>query len=80
MTRIYEDITETIGNTPLVKIRKIIRSQATVLAKLEGFNPMCSVKDRIALKMIEQAGCGVPIRMAIIWEAWRAQKEKDGFK
>ena len=53
MSHVYEDITETIGNTPLVKIRKIIRSQATVLAKLEGFNPMCSVKDRIGLAMID---------------------------
>ena len=53
MSRIYEDITETIGKTPLVKIRKIITSQAIVLAKLEGFNPMCSVKDRIGLSMID---------------------------
>ncbi len=53
MARIYEDITQTIGNTPLVKIQRIIRSQATVLAKLEGLNPMCSVKDRIGLSMID---------------------------
>ncbi len=55
MARIYEDITQTIGNTPLVKVRKIIRSQATILAKLEGFNPMSSVKDRIGLAMIDAA-------------------------
>lgn len=55
MTKIYNDITETIGNTPLVRIRNIIDSSATVLAKLESFNPMASVKDRIALSMI-QAG------------------------
>jgi len=55
MARIYNDITETIGNTPLVKVRNLISSQATVLAKLESFNPMASVKDRIALAMI-QAG------------------------
>ncbi len=55
MSRIYNDITETIGKTPLVKIQRIIRSQATVLAKLEGFNPMCSVKDRIGLSMIDAA-------------------------
>jgi cysteine synthase A len=53
MARIYEDITQTIGNTPLVRIRKLINSGATVLAKLEGFNPMCSVKDRIGLSMID---------------------------
>jgi len=55
MARIYNDITETIGNTPLVRVRNIIKSEATVLAKLESFNPMASVKDRIALAMI-QAG------------------------
>ena len=55
MAGIYNDITETIGNTPLVRIRNLINSDATVLAKLESFNPMASVKDRIALAMI-QAG------------------------
>jgi cysteine synthase A len=50
---IYDDITASIGNTPLVKIRKLIRSHATVLAKMEGANPMASVKDRIGLAMIE---------------------------
>ena len=56
MSRIYEDITLTVGNTPLVKIHeKLISSQAMVLAKLEGFNPMCSVKDRIGLAMIDAA-------------------------
>ncbi len=53
MGRIYESITETIGNTPLVKIQKMIKSSATVLAKMESFNPMASVKDRIGLAMIE---------------------------
>ncbi len=53
MARIYNDITQTIGNTPLVRINKLIRSDATVLAKVEGFNPMASVKDRIGLAMIE---------------------------
>ena len=55
MARIYEDITGTIGSTPLVRIRKVITSEATVLAKMEGFNPMASVKDRIGLAMIEAA-------------------------
>ena len=55
MSRIYENITETIGNTPLVKVRKVIDSSATVLAKVESFNPMWSVKDRIAKYIIEQA-------------------------
>ena len=55
MARIYDDITQTIGNTPLVRIHSLIRSDAVVLAKLESFNPMASIKDRIALAMIEAA-------------------------
>lgn len=57
MGRIYDDITQTIGHTPLVRVRRIISSGATVLAKLESFNPMASVKDRIGLAMIEAAEC-----------------------
>ena len=52
----YEDMTKTIGNTPLVKLNRITRGvEATVLAKLESFNPMGSVKDRIGVSMIEDA-------------------------
>jgi len=52
--KIYENITETIGGTPLVRINRIIPpSQATVLAKCEFFNPVSSVKDRIGAAMIE---------------------------
>jgi len=55
MTRIYDDISQVIGNTPLVRINRLIQSKATVLGKLESFNPMSSVKDRIGLAMIESA-------------------------
>lgn len=55
MARIFDNITDTIGNTPLVRINKIIRSPATVLAKMESHNPMASVKDRIGLAMIAAA-------------------------
>ena len=52
----YNNILDTIGNTPLVKINHMNKNpNVTVLAKLEGFNPTGSIKDRIALKMIEQA-------------------------
>ena len=52
--RIFNNITETIGGTPLVKLNRIIpQGGATVLAKCEYFNPMSSVKDRIGLAMIE---------------------------
>lgn len=53
---IFEDITKTIGRTPLVKINKLgANSKATILAKLESFNPLSSVKDRIGVAMIEAA-------------------------
>jgi cysteine synthase len=55
MARIFEDVTQLIGNTPLVRVRKLITSAATVLVKLEGRNPMASVKDRIGLAMIDDA-------------------------
>ena len=55
MGRLFEDITKTIGNTPLVRINRVIQAPATVYAKLEFFNPMASVKDRIGLAMIEAA-------------------------
>ena len=52
----YENILKTIGNTPLVKINKLNPNKNTVIfAKVEGFNPSGSIKDRIALSMIEQA-------------------------
>ena len=51
----FEKITDLIGNTPLVKINTMNDSAATVFVKLESFNPMHSVKDRIALAMIETA-------------------------
>ena len=53
MGRLYEDITKTIGHTPMVRISRIIRGDATVYAKLEYFNPLKSVKDRIGVSMIE---------------------------
>lgn len=56
MARIFEDITKTVGNTPLVRINKITEGlKATILAKLESFNPLSSVKDRIGVAMIEAA-------------------------
>ncbi len=53
--RIANDVTELIGNTPLVRIRKLAGSAAQVLGKLEFYNPGHSVKDRIGLAMIEAA-------------------------
>lgn len=54
MARIYNNIVEAIGNTPLVKLNKITDgAKATILLKLEFFNPLSSVKDRIGAAMIE---------------------------
>jgi len=51
----YQNIIETIGNTPLVKLNNVVDTEALVLAKVETFNPGNSIKDRMALKMIEDA-------------------------
>ncbi len=53
MSAIFEDITAAIGYTPLVRINKLGTDKATILAKLESYNPCGSVKDRIGLSMIE---------------------------
>ncbi len=53
--KFYNNIIETIGNTPLVKLNKVVQTDALVLAKVETFNPGNSIKDRMALKMIEDA-------------------------
>jgi len=58
MARIYNDITETIGNTPLVRLNRTAKKHgavADVLLKLEFFNPLSSVKDRIGVSMIDTA-------------------------
>jgi len=56
MARIYENLADTFGNTPLVKIPRLNKNvPATVLVKMESFNPAGSVKDRIGVAMIEDA-------------------------
>lgn len=56
MARIFENITKTVGNTPLVKINRMTGdSMATVLVKLESFNPVSCVKERIGVSMIDAA-------------------------
>ena len=54
--KIYDNITELIGNTPLVRLTRVVpEGAAEVVVKLESFNPLSSVKDRIAISMIEDA-------------------------
>ena len=58
MSKIYNDLTETIGNTPLVRLNRTAKKHgavADILLKLEFFNPLSSVKDRIGVAMIEDA-------------------------
>ena len=52
----YNNILETIGNTPMVKLNKVVEGlPCLVLAKVETFNPGHSIKDRMALKMVQVA-------------------------
>lgn len=53
--KIYGNITELIGNTPLVRLNRVSHDSAEVVVKLEMFNPMASVKDRISISMVEDA-------------------------
>ena len=56
MGNIFNDIVETVGRTPLVRLNKVTEGiDATVLLKCEFFNPLSSVKDRIGMAMIEDA-------------------------
>jgi len=56
MSKIYPDITKTVGNTPLVKLNHITAGiEAVILGKLEFFNPLSSVKDRLGVALIEDA-------------------------
>lgn len=56
MGKIYSDITETVGNTPLVQLKSVVKGlEAQVLVKLESFNPLSSIKDRIGVALIEDA-------------------------
>ena len=52
---IYDNITQVVGNTPLVRVNRIINGGAEVLAKLEFYNPSSSVKDRIGIAMVDAA-------------------------
>ena len=52
--KIYDNITQCVGNTPLIRLRRVVDgAKATVAAKLENFNPLWSVKDRIGVAMID---------------------------
>lgn len=56
MGKIYQDITKTVGNTPLIRINRIASEiNATILVKVESFNPLSSVKDRLGVALIEDA-------------------------
>ena len=52
---IYDSILDTIGNTPVVKLNHIAPPKHTIFVKVESFNPMASVKDRLAIAIIDTA-------------------------
>ena len=52
---IYDNILETIGNTPIVRLNRIAPENQNIYAKLEAFNPLASVKDRLAIAIIDDA-------------------------
>ena len=54
--KIFEDITKTVGRTPLVRLNRIAEGiKAQVVVKVESFNPLSSIKDRIGVAMIDDA-------------------------
>ena len=55
MSKLYDNILQTVGNTPIVKLNKLAPKDVNVYVKVESFNPMGSVKDRLALNVIETA-------------------------
>ena len=55
MTHRFDNILETVGNTPVVRLNKLGPEDVNVFVKIESFNPMGSVKDRLALGVIEDA-------------------------
>src|SRR6202051_5169448 len=55
MARKFQNILETVGNTPVVKINRLAPAGVNLYAKIEAFNPLGSVKDRLALGVIEEA-------------------------
>ena len=55
MNTLYDNILDTVGNTPIVKLNNIGPDDVNVYVKIESFNPMGSVKDRLALGIIEDA-------------------------
>ena len=60
MANIFADITKTIGKTPLVRLNRINKGlNAEIIVKIESFNPLSSVKDRIGAAMIEAAEKGL---------------------
>jgi cysteine synthase A len=55
MNKLYDNILQTVGNTPIVRLNKLAPKDVNVYVKVESFNPMASVKDRLALNVIETA-------------------------
>ncbi len=80
MSKIYTSATQLIGHTPLLKVTNYSKDQniegVELLAKLEYFNPAGSVKDRIALAMIEDAPPATPVSA---WQVWLQPRVTEPF-
>ena len=84
-SKVYKNVLETIGQTPMIHLNSITRgAQPTVLAKVELFNPGGSVKDRIAMGMIEEAEASGRLKpggddcRGHEWEHWRGISHRGG--
>ena len=74
--KIYNNILETIGNTPIVRINKLAKDvPAQVFAKVETTNPGNSVKDRMALKMIEDAEKSGLLKPGMNYRDWETDRK-----
>ena len=71
MARRFKNILETVGNTPVVKINRLAPPDVNLYVKIEAFNPLGSVKDRLALGVIEEAERSGQLRAATLESAWR---------
>jgi len=75
MANIFNDIVETVGRTPLVRLNKVTEGiDATVLLKCEFFNPLSNVKDRIGMAMIADAEKSGSRRVATPASRWRLSR------
>jgi len=77
MSKIYNNLVELVGNTPIIRLNKLGPANRTILLKLESFNPGGSVKDRIAKNMIEEAEASGALKPGDVIITLEANKNAD---